>query len=214
MKIPPVDFEISPIRGKLRLNGMALLLAERLICCGARPSFVKRFVPLSDRAIRQMYRNVWKRSSPRGRHRQNIEDWWVEGGWSRRLTGGLFYTIHRFFPGEGWDEAGRIWDFASSYRSYAERCKTLGIECADIEMCWNLLAKIRTQELVVKRCPQCLALFIALPLTFPHKKKICLYCLRERKIEPPDKGSGQLGPGSRDPETNPSPGKPGGTGKA
>ena len=181
MKIPPDDFEIKPIRGKLRLNGMALLLAERLVCCGARPSFVKQFVPLSDRAIRQMYRSIWERPSPRGRHRQNIEDWWVGGGWSRRLSGGLFYTIHCFYPSGEQDTLETSWNFVSSFQSYAKRCQTLGIECADIEMCWNLLAKIKTQELVVKRCPQCFTLFIMLPLTFSHQKKTCLYCLRERE---------------------------------
>ncbi len=170
------------IRGKLRLNGAALLLAEQLIRYGARPSFVKQFIPLSDRAMRLIYRSVWNQPSPRGRHRQNIEEWWIESGWSRRLTGGLFYSIYTFYTAHNptLDPIGRIWSFASAYGAYQARCNALRMECAGVEMCWQLLLKIDQRELVIRNCRTCRALYVMLPLTFNRKRPDCLYCIKDR----------------------------------
>lgn len=170
------------IRGKMRLNGAALLLAEQLIRYGARPSFVKQFIPLSDRAMRQIYRSVWNQSSPRGRHCENIEEWWIENGWSRRLTGGLFYSIYAFYAMDNpsHEVEGRIWGFAYAYGAYRDRCQLLQMECAGIEMCWQLLLKIERRELVARRCRTCQALYIVFPLTFNRGRRDCLYCINEQ----------------------------------
>ncbi|MHB1544376.1 MAG: FlhC family transcriptional regulator [Gammaproteobacteria bacterium] len=170
------------IRGKLRLNGAALLLAEQLIRYGARPSFVKQFIPLSDRAMRHIYRSVWHQSSPRGRYRQNIEEWWIESGWSRRLTGGLFYSIYAFYTIHNpiLESVDRIWSFTSAYGAYQARCKALRMECAGVEMCWQLLLKIDQRELVIRRCRSCHALYVMLPLTFNRERRDCLYCVKDR----------------------------------
>ncbi|EQD80221.1 flagellar transcriptional activator FlhC, partial [mine drainage metagenome] len=172
------------IRGKLRLNGAALLLAEQLIRYGARPSFVKQFIPLSDRAMRQIYRSIWNQSSPRGRYRQNIEEWWIESGWSRRLTGGLFYSIYAFYTMQNptLEFVDRIWSFTSAYGAYQERCNALHMECAGVEMCWQLLLKIDLRELVVRRCRKCHALYVMLPLTFNRGHRDCLYCINDPSL--------------------------------
>jgi hypothetical protein len=175
------------IRGKLRLNGAALLLAEQLIRYGARPSFVKQFIPLSDRSMRHLYRSVWNQPSPRGRYRQNIEEWWIESGWSRRLTGGLFCSIHAFYELQSplLEPADRIWCFTSAYGAYQARCKTLRMECAGVEMCWHLLLKLDQRELVLRRCRSCHALYVMLPLTFNREHRNCLYCIKDRSRAQP-----------------------------